>query len=96
MVKRSARRTRGTHSPAFKAQVALAAMPRRCKTTDLKVEGDRVTVTSVCSGKENVGTTTYHGDSLETTNTNGAQAQSKRVGPCSRPNSGRSKRGKNS
>jgi hypothetical protein len=54
-----------------------------CKATDVKVNGNQVTVTSVCaSGKESVGTTTYHGDSVETVNTNGLKSQAKWVGPC--------------
>jgi hypothetical protein len=45
--------------------------------------GNQVIVSSVCAeGKQNVGTTTYHDDSFETVNTNGAKSQSKWVGPC--------------
>jgi hypothetical protein len=51
--------------------------------TDVKANGNQVSVTSVCaSGKENVGTTTYHGDNWATVNTNGAKSQSKWVGAC--------------
>jgi hypothetical protein len=54
-----------------------------CKVADVKINGNQVVVTSVCAGgKENVGTTTYHGDRLETVNTNGAKSQSKWVGAC--------------
>ena len=54
-----------------------------CTVTEVKLNGNQVVVTSVCaSGKENVGTTTYHGDSLETVNTNGATSQSQWVGAC--------------
>jgi hypothetical protein len=54
-----------------------------CTVKDIKVNGNQVVVTSACpGGKENVGTTTYHGDSLESVNTNGARSQSKWVGPC--------------
>ena len=54
-----------------------------CTVTEVKLNGNQVVVTSVCaSGKENVGTTTYHGDSLETVNTNGTQSQAKWVGAC--------------
>jgi len=56
--------------------------PAGCKVTDVKINGNQVTVTSACANGENVGTTTYHGDAYETTNTNGAKAQSKRVGAC--------------
>jgi hypothetical protein len=51
--------------------------------TDVKAQGATVTVKSVCSsGRENVGTTTYHGDRYESVNTNGAKAQARRVGDC--------------
>ena len=54
-----------------------------CKVTDVKADGNQVTVKSVCqSGRENVGTTTYRGDSFETVNTNGVRSQAKRVGAC--------------
>jgi hypothetical protein len=54
-----------------------------CKVTDVKINGNQVVVTSICaSGKENVGTTTYYGDRLETVNTNGTKSQSKWVGAC--------------
>ena len=54
-----------------------------CKVNDVKINGNQVTVTSACaSGKENVGTTTYHGDSYEAVNTNGTQSRAKWVGAC--------------
>jgi hypothetical protein len=57
--------------------------PVGCKVTDVKADGNQVTVKSVCqSGRENVGTTTYRGNSFETVNTNGVRAQAKRVGDC--------------
>jgi len=57
--------------------------PAGCKVTDVKINGNQVSVKSVCaSGKENSGTTTYHGTSYETVNTNGAKAESKWVGAC--------------
>jgi hypothetical protein len=65
------------------AYVEKVSEPAGCKVTDVKVSGDQVNVTTVCAaGKENVGTTTYHGDSFETVNTNGAKSQSKWIGPC--------------
>jgi Protein of unknown function (DUF3617) len=68
---------------SFRAAVEKATAPSGCKVTDVKISGNQVSVTSVCgSGKESVGTTTYHGDSFETVNTNGAKAQSKWVGAC--------------
>lgn len=59
------------------------AAPAGCKVSDVRIDGDRVSVTSVCaSGKPHVGTTTYHGDRWETVNTNGAKSRAKWVGPC--------------
>ena len=59
-----------------------SAVPPGCNVTDVKVNGGQVVVTSVCAGKENVGTTTYRGDSFESTNSNGTKAQAKWVGAC--------------
>ena len=68
---------------SLKAYVEKVNAPAGCKVTDVNITGIQVNVTSVCaSGKENVGTTTYHGDSSETVNTNGAKSESKRVGAC--------------
>ncbi len=66
-----------------RAKVEKDAAAGGCTVKDVKVDGNQITVRSVCGeGKENVGTTTYHGDSLETVNTNGTKAQSKWVGAC--------------
>jgi len=68
---------------SIRAYVERVSAPAGCKVTDLKVNSNQVTVTTVCAaGTPNVGTTTYHGDSWETVNTNGATAQSKWVGAC--------------
>jgi len=68
---------------SIKAYADKVNAPTGCKVTDVKASGDQVTVKSVCaSGKESVGTTTYHGDRYETVNTNGTKAQSRRVGAC--------------
>jgi hypothetical protein len=68
---------------SIKAYAGKVSAPAGCKVTDVKINGNQVVVTSICaSGKENVGTTTYHGDSLETVNTNGTTSQSQWVGPC--------------
>jgi hypothetical protein len=65
------------------AYVERVSAPVGCKVTDVKISGNQVSVTTVCAaGKQNVGTTTYHGDSSETVNSNGAKSQSKRVGAC--------------
>jgi hypothetical protein len=68
---------------SIKAYAERVSAPAGCKVTDVKINGNQVTVNSVCaSGKENVGTTTYHGDSYETVNTNGAKSRAKWVGAC--------------
>lgn len=54
-----------------------------CKVLDVKIDGQQVTVRSVCAnGKENVGTTTYHGDRYETTHSGGVKSQGKWLGAC--------------
>jgi Protein of unknown function (DUF3617) len=68
---------------SIRAYVERISAPAACKVTDVRADGSKVTVTTVCAaGKENVGTTTYHGDSSETVNTNGTKSQAKWVGPC--------------
>jgi hypothetical protein len=68
---------------SVRAKVEKDVSAGGCKVMDVKISGNQVVVTSVCrDGKENVGTTTYHGDSLESVNTNGTRSQSKRVGAC--------------
>ena len=68
---------------SIKAYAEKVGAPAGCKVKDVKINGDQVQITSICaSGKENVGSTTYHGDRYEATNTNGAKAESRRVGDC--------------
>ena len=55
---------------------------RQCKVSEVKVNGGQVVVTSICAGAENVGTTTYHGDSYESVNTNGVKGKAKWIGAC--------------
>src|SRR5262245_5083270 len=65
---------------SLKAYVDKVNAPAGCKVTDVTITGNQVKVTSVCAnGKENVGTTSYHGDSSETVNTNGAKSESDHV-----------------
>ena len=68
---------------SVRAEIEKDAAAVGCTVRDVKVNGNQITVSSACrDGKKSVGTTTYHGDSLETVNTNGARSQSKWVGPC--------------
>jgi hypothetical protein len=53
-----------------------------CKVTDVKVNAGQVIVTSLCAGAENVGKTTYRGDSYDSADSNGTTARSRRVGAC--------------
>ena len=53
-----------------------------CTVTGVKASGNQVTVSSQCSMGANTGTTTYHGDSYDSENTNGTKVHAKRVGPC--------------
>jgi hypothetical protein len=56
--------------------------PTICKITNLRTNGGEITYTSVCNGKENAITTTYHGNSFESTDSSGAKSQAKWTGPC--------------
>ena len=56
--------------------------PTICKVTNIKVSAGQITYTSVCQGKENAITTTYRGDSFESTDSSGAKSQAKWTGPC--------------
>ena len=68
---------------SIKLYAEKVGAPAGCKVKDVKISGNQVAVTSICaSGKESVGTTTYHGDRYEAVNTNGTKAESKRVGDC--------------
>ena len=53
-----------------------------CTVTGVKASGSQVTVSSQCSIGANTGTTTYHGDSYESENTNGSKVHAKRIGAC--------------
>ena len=68
---------------SIKAYVEKVSAPAACKVSEVTIKGNQVVITSVCaSGKENVGTTTYHGDRFETVNTNGTTSQATWVGAC--------------
>ena len=53
-----------------------------CTVTSVKASGNQVTVSSQCSIGANTGTTTYHGDSYESENTNGTKVHARRIGAC--------------
>lgn len=53
-----------------------------CTVTAVKASGSQVTVTSQCAVGANTGTTTYHGDSYDSENTNGTKVHAKRIGAC--------------
>ena len=56
--------------------------PTICKVTNIKVSAGQIAYTSICGGKENAITTTYHGDSFESTDSTGAKSQAKLTGAC--------------
>jgi hypothetical protein len=66
----------------LKAGIEKATAATGCKVTALKASGNQVTVSSQCPMGANTGTTTYHGDSYESENTNGTKVHAKRIGAC--------------
>lgn len=54
----------------------------RCALRDVKIKGKQTIVTIACGRTEVVGTTTYHGDRYEATNSDGSRVAGKRVGDC--------------
>jgi hypothetical protein len=67
----------------LKAGIEKVTAATGCKVTAVKTSGSQVTVSSQCAVGANTGTTTYHGDSYESENTNGTKVRAKRVGACS-------------
>jgi Protein of unknown function (DUF3617) len=68
---------------SVRAHLEKVIPPSVCMVTDIKVDGSRIVYTAVCSGgKANVITMTYHGDSFESVDSNGARAEARRVGSC--------------
>ena len=68
---------------AIRGYLEATIPPTVCKLSDIKANGGEVTYTAVCGGgKPNMITTTYHGESLESTDSSGAKSEAKRVGPC--------------
>ena len=67
---------------SVRAYLEKAIPPTICKLTNIKVDGGRIAYTSVCSGKENAITTTYHGDRFESSDSSGSKSEAKWVGAC--------------
>ena len=67
---------------SIRAYLEKTIPPAICTLSDIKANGNEVTYTSVCAGKSNVITTTYHGESFESTDSSGAKSEAKRVGAC--------------
>ena len=68
---------------SIRTQLEKSIPPEICKLTDIKVNGGQVIYTAICKvGPPNVVTTNYHGDSFESTSTNGTKSEAKRVGAC--------------
>jgi hypothetical protein len=57
--------------------------PTLCKLTNVKAEGNQIVYTAACgSTAPNVVTTSYHGNSFESTDSVGSKTEAKWVGPC--------------
>ena len=67
---------------AVRAYLEKIIPPSICKLSDIQLSGGKIVYTSVCNGATNVITTTYHGDSFESTDSQGSTSQAKRTGPC--------------
>lgn len=68
---------------SIRAYLEKIIPPAICKLTDIAASGNQVAYTSVCGGAAaNAVMTTYHGDSLESTSTNGTRSEANRVGAC--------------
>jgi hypothetical protein len=67
---------------SVRAYLEKVVPPTICKVTNIKVDGGRIDYTSVCSGKENAITTTYHGDRFESLDSSGSKSEAKWVGAC--------------
>ena len=68
---------------AVRAYLETVVPPSICKVSDIKLNGSQVIYTSLCTGaKENVITSTYHGDSFETVDSSGNTSVAKRTGAC--------------
>ena len=64
-------------------QGARVVPPSICKLSDIKVDAGKVTYTATCgAAAPRVLTSTYHGDSFESVDSNGAKSVGKRVGAC--------------
>jgi hypothetical protein len=66
----------------FRADLEKKLEPTGCKVKAFKVSGNTVVATSLCAGRENTSTTTYHGDWYEQVSSNGTKVSAKRVGNC--------------
>jgi predicted extracellular nuclease len=71
-----------TLKAAIEKATAAATAATGCKLTAVKASGNQVTVSSQCPMGANTGTTTYHGDSYDSENTNGTKVHAKRIGAC--------------
>ena len=68
---------------SIRTQLEKSIPPEICKLTDIKANGNEVTYTSTCKvGAPNVIKTIYHGDSFESTGSDGTKSEGKLVGAC--------------
>ena len=67
----------------FRESLAKAIAGTGCTVSEVKVSGNQVVTSSLCSGKKGTSTTNYHGDSYEQVSSNGTKVHAKRIGSCS-------------
>lgn len=68
---------------AVTAYLKTIIPPEACKITDVRADGNQVIYTATCGARPaKVVTTTYHGTTLEGTDSSGAKITAKLVGAC--------------
>jgi hypothetical protein len=68
---------------AVRTVLEKSVPPEVCKLSDVKPDGNRIVYKSACTGAApTVVTTTYHGDSFESTTSTGVTSNGKLTGAC--------------
>lgn len=78
-----------TPAANLKEAIAKSMVNRHCSLTDFKLDGNKVSMTTVCGARSSVVTTTYSADAFETTGTTTNQGvatvtnmKGRRLGDC--------------
>jgi hypothetical protein len=66
----------------YLTESTIANTGGRCSVKSVEIQDNRTIVSIVCGKTEVIGTTTYHGDSYESTSSNGITRVGKRIGAC--------------